>query len=297
VVLDCIVRYGKNNASSSDKRLPWAAPNALTNYGNQNSYTDAPNNYSGRLPMYVPTSDAATTNNLVQSSTGYRLLENAVCPGWDSVDEFWNNWKDQIFYAVAKAFAPNSPVASDANPCLSEECLTVDGLANVAAVVIFSGRKQTGQSRNNNANPSYASADKNSPANFLEGINATAIVNNSPSIASPRQFSKLSGNDIIMCVRFDTATGLYADPTCESTSACTSDGSFLASKRDGNTNNCKVGKDDVDPLCKAAENRIHQNNCTCHKAGHDFNSKECLKGFNPPGSKCDNAYTSLASCS
>ena len=298
LMVDCIVRYGRGNAAGvNDKRLPWAAPMTLANYGNPVGYDDAAGTYSGRFPYRADTSAATTNNTRVLGAGGVLLTDSGSqpCASWAPVDEFWNNWKDQTFYAVAKAFAPNSAVASNADPCASDECLTVAGNGNIAAVVIFSGRRQGGQNRNNDANPAYTSADKANPVNTLEGANVAAIQSNTPGVAPwPRQFVKAGTNDIVMCVAYDTTSGLYAEPTCASTSACQTQGSMLAGYRSGNINNCKVGKDSLLPACKALEDWIHQNNCPCHKAAHQFTDKECLKGFTT--TKCIDAHASLAAC-
>jgi type II secretory pathway pseudopilin PulG len=302
---DCLVWFSQNNGSpinSADVRLPWAAPISLSNtgtaYGTATNYADSTLQYSGRLPYLVSVSASATNNSPVQG-TGGRLLNQPPCPNlyWDATtDAFWSNWKEHVFYAVAEAYAPNSPSPTPANACALTECITVDGVPGFAAVVIFAGMKQSGQSRNNDANPAYTSADKSSAANYLEGVNATAILQNSPSLGAPRQFSKVGGNDTVMCISANPGTGLlYVDPTCSiPTSTCTSNANSLAGYKSGNSNNCKVGTKSVLAACQNLADTISSNNCSCKKPAKDFISKKCLDGFTDP--KCLAAYTSLSAC-
>ena len=301
---DCIVQYGKTNwLGLSDKRLPWASPLGTTNYGLASNYNDASGQYSGRLPYIVNASAAifTGTNNFPILGNGSILLPNPpnpTCAGWNAtVAEFWNNWKDHVFYAVAKAFAPsNYFAASAANPCAVDECLTVDASTDVAAALIFSAEKVTGQTRNNDANPAYTSTDKGAVTNSLEGVNATAILQNTPNIATPRVFSKTpaGGNDTVMCIRVDPATGLYVDPTCAASSICTTDATALGGYRSGSVNNCNVGSNQVLAACQTLANRISANNCSCKKGAKDFISKKCLSAIVEP--KCINAHTSLTAC-
>ena len=298
---DCIVQYGKTNLLGIlDKRLPWAAPIALNNYGLASNYDDdaATPRYSGRLPYKTDNSAALLTgtSNPIVLSAGGILLTSSVCPGWSSVQPFWNNWKDHVFYAVAKAFAPNNPVAAILpDPCILDECLTVDGATGIAAVLIFAGPKLVGESRNNDANPLYTSADKSSALNYLEGVNAVSIQQNNPNRLSPRQFSKIAGNDTVMCINANPITGLYVDPTCSTpVSTCTSNANSLAGYKSGNNNNCKVGTKSVLAACQNLANAIGSANCSCKKSANDFISNPCLNGFTNP--KCQNAYTALLAC-
>lgn len=301
---DCFVQYGQKNGSPLnplDKRLPWSAPLTNNNYGNSNNYNDAADQYSGRLPYILDDSATLTVNlpllNLLGETPPKSLDLSNFCPSWGTYDEFWTNWKDHVFYAVAKAFAPNNLVAASLpNPCAADECLTVGTATDVAAVLIFAGEKVSGQNRDNDTNPAYTSSGKSTVTNYLEAVNATAIQQNTPNMASPRLFSKTpaGGNDTVMCIRSNAVSGLYVDPTCAAISTCSADASELAGYRSGNINNCKLGTKDVLPACQTLADRIGSNNCACKKAAKDFISKKCLNGFTEP--KCENAYTSLTTC-
>ena len=314
---DCLANYGRSNDSGiTYKYLPWAAPLDLSIFGNSSYYNDSAGMLSGRLPRTVYTS-ANTSPNTTANYFAIPLLDEARCPGWNNVDEFWENWKDHLFYAVARAHRPDTTAASDDDPCSITECIDVIDAAgttrtNMAAIVIFSGARLAGQIRNNSANPSYVSADKADPANYLEGINATAIQTNPPpGTTTNRLFSKIAGNDTIMCLRYasvGSGTELYVDPTCGASANCVSDGFLLAAYRTGATNNCRVGTSGIKANCETRARNIDINNCpgdpttldanglpySCERAARDFVSDQCLQGF--ATAKCQLAHTALTNC-
>jgi hypothetical protein len=303
-VAECLVDFNKTTAyslgGSPDRRLPWAAPLAATSsiYGIAANYNDGSataKQYAGRLPFNVDNSaSAGEANNATYLANG---LETGACPGWDAATgKVWENWKDHIYYAVAPAFSAYDNVFwSTADPCAnpSATCYTVDTVDDIAAVVIFAGPKQGAQSRNNNANPSFASTDRNSASNFLEGANLSAIQTN-PTTPVARTFSKTAGNDTVMCIRVN-GSGLYVDPTCGKSATCTADGNSLAGYRSGSTNNCKFGANGIIPTCQTLTTRLNQNNCSCEAAAKTFISRDCLNGIS--ATKCTQAHTSVDNCS
>lgn len=303
-VAECLVDYGKSNsAGSHDIRLPWAAPLTLPSsvYGNALSYDDGqatpPVNklYAGRLPYLVNNSASETVNTKYQAA-GNVLLKTSTCPAWTAADAaFWDAYKDQVYYAVAPAFSAYDNIYwSSADPCnAGGTCYTVDSVDDIAAVVIFAGSKQAGQNRNNNANPSYASTDRNSTGNFLESTNLSSI-QTTPTNPMARSFSKLAGNDTVMCIR-KNGGGLYVDPTCGKTGACNTDGDSLGGHRSGVNNTCKTTDGVLDATCQALSTTLNRNNCSCEEAARVFVSKSCLQGFN--SAKCSTAQTQLLACS
>lgn len=318
---DCLANYSRTNVPvpppsppSPDpglKYLPWAAPLNVSPFGTASNYVDSTGTLSGRLPQTVAIS-APTTNN----NGGSLLLDASRCPGWSNVDEFWEAWKDHLFYAVARAHRPDSAVASNNDPCSGDECIDVIDAGgtkrtNMAAVVIFSGARLPGQNRNNDINPSYDSTDKAIPANYLEAPNDAEIQTNPPPGATNRLFSKIAGNDTIMCLRYasvGSGTEVYVDPTCGASANCVSDGLLLAAYRTGATNHCRVGTSGIKADCATRARNIDINNCpgdpstldangqpySCERAARDFVSDECLQGFTT--AKCQLAHTALTNC-
>lgn len=300
MLVECVAAYGQTNITSNDKRLPWTAPTSLGagNYGTSTSYNDSTGTYAGRFP-YIADNSATTTSNSAVQGNANRLLNTSLCPGWPASgeNEFWANWKEQVFYAIAPAFRPTSDNlanAQNANPCASADCLSVVGptgtVDDFAAVLIFSGKKQAGQSRNTDA-------QRADTQNYLEGVNATAMQN--PTTASARTFSMIEGNDTVMCVKAVSANNIVADPTCSvvittPTSSCPADGAALAAYRSGNTNNCKVGRREVLQACRDLERSLDRNNCSCERGARDFIQRRCLDGFG--SERCQDAYNDLLAC-
>lgn len=312
---DCMLAYGlSNDDGPAYKLLPFSANLNISSFGTSGNYVDANNLRSGRLPLTVSFSaNNGWYKNIDGTPVNYvsvPLLSEAACPGWDSVDEFWENWKDHLFYAVADAHRSGGLFGAWDDPCglAFLECIDVedpDGIkTNFAAVVIFADAKQPGQTRDNSANPSYASTDKANPANYLEGINVTSIQTNPGFLAPNRLFSKIAGNDSIMCLYTPltgSPTNLAIDPTCGATAACTADGDLLAAYRAGSANTCRIGSSGIDATCQSLADRIGINNCpgngttySCERAARDFLSFECLQGF--ASTKCQNAHATLTSC-
>ncbi len=313
---DCLAAYGRSNDFGVVfKELPWAAPLDVGTFGNVTLYSDSSNTLSGRLPRTVPLSASANPFR-TSSYTATAMLDELQCTGWNGVDEFWDKWKDHLFYAVGRAHRPNTPMIFLNDPCSVDECVNVqdpDNIkTNMAAVIIFSGERLTGQGRNNNANPSYLSNDKADPANYLEGVNVTAIQTNPTSGSAPnRLFSKTTGNDTIMCLRSLPAgagTELFVDPTCGTSARCVTDGGLLAAFRSGTTNTCRVGTSGIAAACEAIARDIDINNCpgdgttfdsmgqpySCDRAARDFVGYECLQGF--ASARCQLAHTALSNC-
>ena len=228
---ECIASYGLAN---TNKRLPWAAPITLADaapdtYQND-KFNDTANLLVGRIPFIVRDSFLSTGSTLPSfafcpaSSPGCRLFRPDNCgatflamAGYptttdgvsnkDSPDGWFEKWKDHLFFAVAEDFKPSSVIAA-ANLCntptaAGRKCLYVDGIGPYASIVIFAGRRQTGQSRDTVSN-------KNLPGNYLEGINATAITNNNPSDPQFGKFTRAGGNEQIVCIR----TNLTVDTSC-----------------------------------------------------------------------------------
>lgn len=203
-IADCIAEYGKNNSTNADKRLPWAAPIVLTDYIDKIKYDDVVSKLAGRLPYMVDTSTSTISVHLWNTGTPSKKQKMAYCSNWPA---WWESWKMHLFYAVADPFNPGSSIASFPLPCgqPGAKCLTVDGNGPYAAVVIFAGKKVAGQNRNTNS-------DKGDPTNYLEGINAISITNSDSSSSDYGKYSRVAGNDILVCVKQD----LSIDTGCSS---------------------------------------------------------------------------------
>jgi hypothetical protein len=189
---ECIAQFGVNNGN----HLPWAAPLALVDFGQNSSYDDLPSQYAGRVAWRVNDSKM-----MPMSIVGTSLLTTTNCPGgWNEVDDWFQNWKDQIFYAVSTGFAPSSPM-----PACAPSCFKVNGAGSFAAVVIFSGKRLTGvgQQRSSDTLKGIAS-------NYLEDANLSLISANAGSGDFKRAPASATFDDDIVCIKPD----MTVDDTC-----------------------------------------------------------------------------------
>jgi hypothetical protein len=182
-VAGCVRTYGQNNGSPvdpADRRLPWASPVLLANYAVDANYADASGNMQGRLPYSVGTSKSSPPVNLPSGSS---LL--SAC-GYTSQELDWyENWKDHLFYAIATNFQPS------ATPfVVCGTCLKVESAGNYAAVVIFAGERLPGQFRNTAAN-------KGDVTNYLEGQNA---INTGGNGSNYQAAASSTFNDIVYAI-------------------------------------------------------------------------------------------------
>lgn len=219
---ECVAMYGTENSWSGDKRLPWASNvslsgTSLPTYAVNASYNDIVNVNTGRLAFRVNTADSATSNNLSSSisdwgtNSAYLYTNSSYCSYTADQKIWYENWKDQLFYAVAGGYDPGG--SSSCPTCVRVKIDTVTSGTNYAAVVIFAGEKLSGQSRN-------TATDKGTVANYLEGSSPASIAANTGGGSSyPYQVS-LSGsfNDIVyavttgLAVRCFNGTSMVAAP-------------------------------------------------------------------------------------
>ncbi|HXU94759.1 MAG TPA: hypothetical protein VFP33_13995 [Gallionella sp.] len=193
-VAECIAFFGIHNGKpilspSSNKSLPWPAPLALADYGRNTSYDDQTGSYSGRVPYRVNDSYSTTGNTM----SNYNLLINATnCPsGWAEAYPWWNNWKDHLFYALAREYRPGSLMTA---PC--GDCLSVNSSGPYAAVVMFSGGRLPGQVRAS----STTDAQRAVIANYLEGRNAGNHPNSGGNADYQSGTASATFNDTLYCI-------------------------------------------------------------------------------------------------
>ena len=131
---ECTAMYGtQNNAGANDKRLPWASNVSLSTtsvptYAVNASYNDASGTMSGRLPFKVNTAAAtsATHNSLSSSisdwgTSSYYIFTNSSYCAYRPEEKIWyENWKDQLFYALANNYDPGTSSSTAAVPYLPE---------------------------------------------------------------------------------------------------------------------------------------------------------------------------------
>ena len=146
--LKCLHDY----AATGTGRYPWAAP-VSSDYGA--SLSDRAGERWGRIPQAL---SATKDSNSAMSGTW-----PSDCPIAMDVSKkaWWANWKDQVFFAVAPGFAPDSASPGCAGGCLS--VTPPSTAADKRVVVVVAGRALPGQVRAVGAQP----------GNYLEPPNAS----------------------------------------------------------------------------------------------------------------------------
>jgi hypothetical protein len=196
---ECLTEYAKSNANyaSGDHRFPWTAPVALSAYTADGYWDDAAGNMSGRFPQKVDTSKALVPNTT--TSLPPSILTGTSCPfragGTD--ENWWKNWKDHLFYALAEDFKPTS--THPLPMTCGSGCLQVNGAGGQVAVVMFAGKRLAGQVRS-------ADAAKGMLGNYLEGRN----LSNHPNASGNSNYEQIDPasptfNDLLYCMTLDGA--------------------------------------------------------------------------------------------
>lgn len=189
----CLIEYSQNNSTVNDKRLPWPAPVILGDYNADLSFDDDVTKYTGRMPYKIESSTSAVPVHNWDSGAASKKQKMKYCAEWP---DWWSSWKNDVFYAVSKDFAPDA--ISIPQVCAGN-CVTVDGIGPYAAILIFSGKKLAGQVRETDL-------EKANPENFLESGNAVEVANNT----GKGDFTKLNVNDVLVCIR----QNMTIDATC-----------------------------------------------------------------------------------
>jgi hypothetical protein len=180
-VARCISGYGHYNsgwptgsgwsAGSSSKALPWPAPLVLSDYSDNAQYDDSSSAlYAGRVPYSVDTSKSLSNNllgsNLMTSTGSCKDIgpSGANSEPWTSntLDPWWNNWKDHLFYALSEDFKPR---VSNNQDCSGYACLQINGFNHYAAVVLLAGPRLSALNQTR--------TDKSVVTHYLESANGT----------------------------------------------------------------------------------------------------------------------------
>jgi hypothetical protein len=153
--LNCLRSYATTSPNTG--RYPWANPAASA------STNDQTDTLFGRLPGTIPF-PAGYFNNTTTSSAltmpDKWPINCALMKG-----AWWNNWREQVFYAVADAYKPGigPPIGCGAGSCLSVN--PPSAVADKELVVLVAGKRLSsvagGQPR--------SGANTQNPINYFEG--------------------------------------------------------------------------------------------------------------------------------
>lgn len=217
----CLASYANDN---NTHRLPLPAPLDLSSngYRDNNHYTDiSSGSYIGHYPFITTAADSvipgtlATTklfekpftlgqpcNSLPLSLPGNGTPAN-LRDSHALERQLWDNWKDHIFYAVSKDYAPSS----SATMAACGDCIKVKG-TKYAAAVIYSGKKLSGHIPPQIRQTPIAAMDigvvadsKNNLANYIE-------VNN-PAGTGKGDYTR-TANDTIFCLTDTNPVGVVS---------------------------------------------------------------------------------------
>lgn len=165
-VLNCLAGYAayKDLPSGTDNKghYPWAADLAASAGGN---YSDTLNTKFGRIPdlmCHTGGSGVGVCTGIVGSDTNMLWSWGSVPNCYITSNWFPQNWREQVFYAIADAFKPGAVVPSGCPSCLS-----LDSASGRQAVVLLGRRIVGAQQRS-------STVDKVNAANYLEDVNNLA---------------------------------------------------------------------------------------------------------------------------
>ena len=191
---ECLADYArKNPGGPTDKRLPWPTSLSLADYRPDNAYDDLNTGaLAGRLADIVDTSNVDTGNAVARILSD---CDTAAVPTWTpQMAALWQNWKDHFFYAVAESFAPDATV-----PSACTTCLTVNGVGQYAAVLLFGNARLNALGQVRDAPPTDPDT-RDTVSNYLEGANAANVPFTAGSVDFISQPATATFNDRLFCV-------------------------------------------------------------------------------------------------
>lgn len=169
-VSKCLEDYALNNKNS----YPWAAP--VTDLGP--IFSDQQGKFFGRIPDNLNN----TSNEINGPTSGHwgtcNTHTNNTPTAW------WLNWKELVFYGLAKNFQPNNsviPASSFPSTCTTVgNCLNINNSSTPAKfIVIVAGKKLTTPDQtlrnSNKSNPFYYLENGNESADQSGGYTFTNI--------------------------------------------------------------------------------------------------------------------------
>lgn len=151
--LDCLNRYAAYSDGTYNNlgRYPW--PVDMVNSA-ADHYEDVANTLFGRIPSIMTNSNASAANMLPVWGA---IPECSITDPW-----FRDNWREQVFYAIANAYKPGATLPA------CGACLTIGTKANARVAVIMARRALSA------ASLAQRSTAKSVIGNYLEDGNATA---------------------------------------------------------------------------------------------------------------------------
>ncbi len=198
-VLNCLTTYA--SVAQNMGRYPWAAPVATVTP----PYADAYDTRFGRVPVTLDNTALGTSGGVANTSCP-STSPPTVCMSnsWPTAcgitqGTWWTNWKEMVFYGVANYYRPIDPLLNSGVPAGSScdgssNCLLVDPPSTAVdkrVAVVVAGKRLSGVA---SGQPRTSVANKQNPANYLEGTN----VNGATSYTYEVQPISASFNDFLL---------------------------------------------------------------------------------------------------
>lgn len=158
-VKNCLVNY----ALANNNRYPWAAP--ITDLST--TYLDNSGIYFGRIPDRFDNTRTDSGGSLMSNQWGITCNTHTTY----TPDYWWRNWKEMVFYGLAKNFMPADSIApSFPSTCASAgNCLNINNSNTPARFVVIVAGKML-----SNPNQSSRNSNKTNANYYLEGGNQNA---------------------------------------------------------------------------------------------------------------------------
>ncbi|TNC96997.1 MAG: hypothetical protein FD121_969 [Gallionellaceae bacterium] len=156
-VKNCLIDYADNNLD----RYPWATP--LSDTGS--TYNDNSDEMFGRIPDDFSDTYNDSSGNMDSQWGNCNTHNNNTPAGW------WLNWREQVFYGLARRYRPNDTTASSFPAACDSigRCLYINDTSTPARfVVIVAGKKLISPDQTDR------NSNKGNAFYYLEGGNQNA---------------------------------------------------------------------------------------------------------------------------
>ena len=177
--INCLRSYA--TTASNNGRYPWANP---ANSANTN---DQVNTLFGQMSGTAPFLTGYLANTTASGPTMLSGWPGSCALTYGSTTgTWWNNWREQVFYAIADAYKPGIGAPTG---CAPGSCLSVNppsAAANKQLIVLVAGQRLAAIA---GGQPRVTSANKQNPANYFEG--------NTPPIFTRQPRSALFNDTVV----------------------------------------------------------------------------------------------------
>ncbi|MBI1395646.1 MAG: hypothetical protein GC151_06665 [Betaproteobacteria bacterium] len=178
-------------APSTDRHMLSAGNLVPGNFALNSNYNEQPGEREGRVPAYTYDADKV-------SVLGDEKFIESHCSHWPQIRNWFQHWKDHLFYAVANEFEYTGTTEASNTICTGT-CLSVNGSGAYPAVVIFAGKRLTAGNQVRRTR-----TDRGDPKNYLEGMNLLRFTPRKSGVDYANGPASDAFDDLVYCVQFKT---------------------------------------------------------------------------------------------